>query len=137
MDTSTEDIKQNESYTIDPSKFCSVDGCRAYKVTDSEYCFFHSKQNTLPKKKQHNAEIVLSKDLVSIKNYLISLAIQVEKHKLKPNEANALNNLVNTVLKVHQITDLEDKIEQLTKAFEASKTNKDAYDLALVDGEYQ
>ena len=137
MDSSLQDSSKSITRTIDKAKLCSVEGCRAYKSKGYDKCFFHSGQATLARNKTKASDIAVSNNLASIKNYLVSLIIQVERHKLKPNEANALNNMLNTIIKVHQITDLEDKIDKLTRAFESANKEKGFTDLELVDGEYQ
>ena len=134
LDVNNTTVKQ---INIRPNVLCSVDGCNAYRIKGSSTCFSHSPTNKLPKGKQKNrTDLVLSNDLISLKKYLIELVLKLQRGRLKPQVANSINNLVNTMIKCTELVEIQDKIEKLTRLYEAHANKVSIDDLDCLEAEY-
>lgn len=96
-------------------KFCSVPGCRAYHINNSDKCATHSGKFKI---NGRLVDIAISNDLVSLKKYLCQLAMDIRRGKVKPQVGNAVKNAVDSVIQIEDKMQVVAKLEEMTKALE-------------------
>ena len=133
-------IKQNDRKGLIQRKFLGQckhikkDGtrCRAIANKETGLCSIHS--GLVPRLE---GEIDLSEGIISIRKFLSRTAMALKRGRIRPNDANALANICDKLLKCHQMTELEEKVAYLTKLYQARIGKGDYEDLELIEGEYQ
>ena len=87
--------------------------CRAIANKETGLCSIHA--GLVPRLE---GDIDLSEGVVSVRKFLARTAMALKRGKIKANDANALANLCDKIIKCHQLVELEGKIEHLTRVFQ-------------------
>ena len=110
--------------------------CRAIANRNTGLCAVHG--GLVPRLE---TEIDLSKDLVSVRKFLARTAMALKRGKIKANDANALANLCDKLIKIHQMIEMEERLKEMTAALEQYKSGNAEYaelvDLQALESEYE
>ena len=110
--------------------------CRALANRKTGLCAVHS--GSVPRL---NTEIDLSKDLISVRKFLARTAMSLKRGKIKANDANALANLCDKLIKIHQMVEMEAKLDAMKAMIEQYKAEgveyADALDMRVLESEYK
>jgi len=109
--------------------------CKALAGKDG-YCAVHS--GSVPRL---NTKIDPDQGVVHIKKYLVRLMLDTRQGKIKPQTTNAIANLIDKLLKCHELIETEVKIEEIMKALNEIKENNtypaELSDLRALESEYE
>jgi len=110
--------------------------CRAIANKETGLCSIHG--GLVPRLE---GDIDISKDLVSVRKFLARTAMSLKRGKIKANDANALANLCDKLIKVYQLMEGEAKLDEMRRLMDEYMSGNADYevneDLRVLESEYK
>ena len=110
--------------------------CKAIGKRETGLCAVHS--GSVPRL---NTKIDPDQGVVHIKKYLVRLMLDTRQGKIKPQTTNAIANLIDKLLKCHELIETEAKIDEIKAMLEQYKAGNaeyaDAQDMRALESEYE